>query len=84
MEARARWEEGGFSKEEEAAYLQASMPIRALDYRSEEGEAVLGKVAGLAGMRAVENWWENERERESEREQESQRGQTDGLAVQQA
>jgi len=82
-EAGARWEKGDFSKEEEAAYLQASMPIRALDYGSEDEEAVLGRVAGLAGMRAVENWWENERERESERKQESRVGQTDGWATQQ-
>ena len=55
MAAKARWEKAEMSKVEEAAYIQVSMPIRALDYTTEEEGAVLGKVAHLAGMRAVED-----------------------------
>ena len=47
-------------KREEAAYLQASRPIRELDYMTEEEEVSLGRVVHLAGMRAVEDLWERE------------------------
>ena len=59
-EARARWEKAEMNKAEEAAYIQVSMPVRALDYTTEEEGAALGKVAHLAGIRAVEDMWEHE------------------------
>jgi len=55
-----KWKKGEMDKREEAAYLQASRPIRELDYMTEEEEASLGRVAHLAGMRAVEDVWERE------------------------
>jgi len=57
--ARKRWVRGDFSKQEEESYTQAARPLWGLGNTDEEEEATQ-KVAHLAGMRAVEDHWEQE------------------------
>jgi len=59
--ARKRWVRGDFSKQEEKSYTQAARLLWGLGNTDEEEEATR-KVAHLAGMRAVEDHWEQERE----------------------
>ena len=59
--ARKRWLRGDFSKQEEESYVQAARPLWGLGYTDKEEEATR-KVAHLAGMRAVEDYWEQERQ----------------------
>ena len=56
-----RWAGADFSKGEKEAYSQAARPL--LDPgNSDEEEQATRKVAHLAGMRAVEDHWEQELE----------------------
>ena len=59
--ARKRWVRGDFSKQEEKSYTQAARLLWGLGNTDEEEEATR-KVAHLAGIRAVEDHWEQERE----------------------
>jgi len=58
--ARKRWVKGDFSKQEEESYAQAARPLWGLGDTDKEEEATR-KVAHLAGMRVVEDHWEQER-----------------------
>jgi len=65
--ARVRWESGDFSKEEDKAYHGAADLIRALDAANDEQEKAAAAVAHMAGMRAVEDLWEEQQARQQRR-----------------
>jgi len=59
---RKRWEAGRFNAEEEEVYGRAMRPILSLagDSHDLEEMAAGKRIEHMAGMRALESWWEEE------------------------
>jgi len=65
--ARVRWKSGDLGNEKWDVYTEAANPILALDAQDDEAEKAAKAVSHMAGMRAVEDLWEEQQASPPER-----------------